>query len=106
MRSLTIPWLGRSSSNWADERRRSRMADMVLDFRVRCSKPVLAAWPLMFDAARDRFRARSTHVLPEYSRGVKVVGRLADYAEAIRGPCDAYPGRNRCPPLRSSFRRL
>lgn len=64
------------------------MADMVADFRARSSKPVLVAWPLMLDAARDRFRASSMHVLPEYSRGVKVIGRLADYAEATSAPRD------------------
>ena len=49
-------------------------------------KPVLVAWPLMVDAARESFLADKVHVFPEYSRGVRTLGRLASHAEAIEEP--------------------
>lgn len=59
---------------------------MVADFRDRCSKPVVAAWPLAIDAARERGQALGVHLLPEYARAVRAISHLADYAEAIAWP--------------------
>ncbi len=61
-----------------------QMAQMVAAFRARCPKPVVAAWPLMVEAAGDYLRSQSMHVFPEYSRAVRAIGRLAGYAEALR----------------------
>ena len=70
------------------------IAERVAAFRARCPKPALAAWPLAIESAREALRAQSMHVFPEYSRGVRVMGRLADYAEAIQAshqaPAPAY----------------
>jgi acyl-CoA synthetase (NDP forming) len=63
-----------------------KMAEMVAAFRVRCPNPVLAAWPLMIDAARDSFRANRMHIFSEYARGVRAMAHLCDYAEALRSP--------------------
>jgi acyl-CoA synthetase (NDP forming) len=60
------------------------IAETVAAFRARSPKPALAAWPLAIESAREALRAQSMHVFPEYSRGVRVMGRLADYAEAIQ----------------------
>jgi acetate---CoA ligase (ADP-forming) len=67
------------------------MAQMVADFRKRSPKPVVAAWPLVVAAARRRLREESVHIFPEYSRAVRTMGRLADYAEALDAPRDAPP---------------
>ena len=67
----------------------AELAETISAFRDRCPKPVLAAWPLALDAARQAFRAASMHVFPEYSRGVRVIGRLAAYAEDLAAPREA-----------------
>jgi acyl-CoA synthetase (NDP forming) len=59
------------------------IAETAAAFRARCPKPALAAWPLAIESAREALRAHSMHIFPEYSRGVRVMGRLADYAEAL-----------------------
>jgi acetate---CoA ligase (ADP-forming) len=64
------------------------MARMVAAFRERCAKPVVAAWPLMIEAARASLQADGVHVFPEYSRAVRTMGRLASYAEALEAPRD------------------
>ena len=61
------------------------MAEMVAAFRARCPKPVLAAWPLMIGAARDSFRSAVPHIFSEYARGVRAMGHLCVYAEALAG---------------------
>ena len=61
----------------------AELAETIVAFRARCPKPTLAAWPLAIDAARDAFRAGSMHVFPEYSRGVRTIGRLAAYFEDL-----------------------
>jgi acyl-CoA synthetase (NDP forming) len=43
----------------------------------------------MIEAARDNLQAQSMHIFPEYSRGVRAMGRLAGYAEALRAPRSA-----------------
>jgi acetate---CoA ligase (ADP-forming) len=58
------------------------MTHMVAAFRTRCAKPVVAAWPLMIEAAGNSLHADGVHVFPEYSRAVRTMGRLADYADA------------------------
>jgi len=62
------------------------MSRMVAAFRARCSKPVIAAWPLMIEAAGQSLRADGVHVFPEYSRAVRTMGRLMAYAEALERP--------------------
>jgi acyl-CoA synthetase (NDP forming) len=62
------------------------MARMVAAFRDRCVKPVIAAWPLAIEVARTSLQADSVHVFPEYSRAVRAMGRLADYAQALAEP--------------------
>jgi acyl-CoA synthetase (NDP forming) len=62
------------------------LAESIAAFRNRCPKPVLAAWPLALDAAREAFRSASMHVYPEYSRGIRAIGRLATYAEDLVAP--------------------
>jgi acyl-CoA synthetase (NDP forming) len=62
------------------------MARMVGAFRTRCSKPVIAAWPLMIEAAGQSLSADGVHVFPEYSRAVRTMGRLVAYAEALETP--------------------
>jgi acyl-CoA synthetase (NDP forming) len=62
------------------------MARMVADFRARCAKPVVAAWPLAIAEARASLQADGVHVFPEYSRAVRTMGRLALYAEALAAP--------------------
>ena len=69
----------------------AELAETISAFRVRCPKPTLAAWPLALDSARQAFRAASMHVFPEYSRGVRVMGRLAAYAEDLAAPREAPP---------------
>ena len=64
------------------------MAKMVAAFRDRCPKPVVAAWPLAIEAALASLRADRTHVFPEYSRAVRTLGRLADYADTLAAPRD------------------
>jgi acyl-CoA synthetase (NDP forming) len=64
----------------------AEMAQMVADFRDRCGKPVVAAWPLAIDAARERGRALGLHLFPEYARAVEAISRLADYAESLQAP--------------------
>ena len=59
------------------------IAETAAAFRARCRKPAVAAWPLAIELAREALRAHSMHVFPEYSRGVRVMSRLADYAEAL-----------------------
>ncbi len=59
------------------------MARMVAAFRQRCGKPVLVAWPLALEEARASLRQDGVHIFPEYSRAVRVMGRLANYAEAL-----------------------
>ncbi|MBV9785451.1 MAG: acetate--CoA ligase family protein [Acidisphaera sp.] len=59
------------------------MAQAVVDFRARCPKPVVAAWPLAIDAAQERAQAGSLYLLSEYGRAVGVIARLAEYAEAL-----------------------
>ncbi len=61
----------------------AELAETIVAFRARCPKPALAAWPLAIDAARDTFRAGSMHLFPEYSRGVRTIGRLAAYVEDL-----------------------
>ena len=61
----------------------AELAELIAAFRDRCPKPVLAAWPLALDAAREAFRSASMHVYPEYSRGIRTIGRLATYAEDL-----------------------
>ena len=61
----------------------AELAESIAAFRDRCPKPVLAAWPLALDAAREAFRSASMHVYPEYSRGIRAIGRLATYAEDL-----------------------
>ena len=61
----------------------AELAETIVAFRARCPKPTLAAWPLAIDAARDVFRAASMHLFPEYSRGVRTIGRLAAYFEDL-----------------------
>jgi len=67
------------------------MARMVATFRDRCVKPVIAAWPLPIEAARTSLHADGVHVFPEYSRAVRTMGRLADYAAALTAPRDILP---------------
>ena len=67
------------------------MATMVAEFRDRCPKPVVVAWPLAVPAALGRLRTDGVHVFPEYSRAVRTLGRLADYTDAIEVPRDAIP---------------
>jgi acetate---CoA ligase (ADP-forming) len=67
------------------------MARMVATFRDRCAKPVIAAWPLAIEAARTSLHADGVHVFPEYSRAVRTMGRLADYAQALTAPRDIVP---------------
>jgi len=74
------------------------MARMVADFRTRCAKPVVAAWPLAIAAARASLQADGVHVFPEYSRAVRTMGRLASYAEALAVPRDTVA------PLRFNWR--
>jgi len=62
------------------------MAKMVASFRERCLKPVLTAWPLVIPSALASLRADGVHVFPEYSRAVRTMGRLADYADAMTAP--------------------
>src|SRR4051794_23828843 len=62
------------------------MARMVTDFRARCPKPVVVAWPLAIAAARASLEADGVHVFPEYSRAVRTMGRLASYAVALAAP--------------------
>jgi acetate---CoA ligase (ADP-forming) len=57
------------------------MAEMVAAFRERCPKPVLVAWPLAIEAARQSLRTNGVHVFPEYSRAVRSLGRLAAVQE-------------------------
>jgi acetate---CoA ligase (ADP-forming) len=59
------------------------VAETAAAFRARCPKPALAAWPLAMESAREALRTHCMHIFPEYSRGVRVMGRLADYAEAL-----------------------
>ena len=61
----------------------AELAETIVAFREHCPKPALAAWPLAIDAARDAFRAGSMHLFPEYSRGVRTIGRLAAYVEDL-----------------------
>jgi acyl-CoA synthetase (NDP forming) len=61
----------------------AELAETILEFRARCPKPALAAWPLTIDAAREVLRAGSMHLFPEYSRGVRTIGRLAAYSEDL-----------------------
>jgi acyl-CoA synthetase (NDP forming) len=61
----------------------AELAETIVAFRTRCPKPALVAWPLAIDAARDAFRAGSMHLFPEYSRGVRTIGRLAAYFEDL-----------------------
>jgi acetate---CoA ligase (ADP-forming) len=49
-------------------------------------KPVIAAWPLAIEVARTSLHADGVHVFPEYSRAVRTMGRLADYAQALAEP--------------------
>jgi acetyltransferase len=69
----------------------AELAETIIEFRARCPKPALAAWPLAIDAARDAFRAGAMHLFPEYSRGVRVIGRLAAYSEDLASPCERPP---------------
>jgi acyl-CoA synthetase (NDP forming) len=70
------------------------MARMVAAFRVRCAKPVIAAWPLVIEAARASLHADGVHVFPEYSRAVRTMGRVVNYAEALAAARDAIPRDN------------
>lgn len=71
------------------------MAQMVAEFRARCAKPVVVAWPLMIRAAGEALHAAGVHVFPEYSRAVRTMGRLASWAEALAAPQDeAIPALN------------
>jgi acyl-CoA synthetase (NDP forming) len=67
------------------------MAHMVAAFRARCAKPVIAAWPLAIEAARASLHGDGVHVFPEYSRAVRAMGRIANYAEALAAPRDTVP---------------
>jgi acyl-CoA synthetase (NDP forming) len=67
------------------------MARMVATFRDRCAKPVIAAWPLAIAAARASLHADGVHIFPEYSRAVRTMGRVADYAAALTAPRDIVP---------------
>jgi acyl-CoA synthetase (NDP forming) len=68
-----------------------KMAHMVAAFRTRCGKPVIAAWPLAIEAARASLHADGVHLFPEYSRAVRTMGRIANYADALAAPRDAVP---------------
>lgn len=61
----------------------AELAESITAFRDRCPKPVLAAWPLALDAARDVFRSASMHLYQEYSRGIRAIGRLTTYADDL-----------------------
>ena len=61
----------------------AELAESIAAFRDRCPKPVVAAWPLALDAAREAFRSASMHLYPEYSRGIRAIGRLAAYEEDL-----------------------
>jgi acyl-CoA synthetase (NDP forming) len=67
------------------------MAQMVSAFRTRCTKPVIAAWPLAIEVARASLHADGVHIFPEYSRAVRTMGRVADYADALAAPRDDVP---------------
>ena len=66
----------------------TELAETIVAFRARCSKPAFAAWPLAIEAARDAFRASSMHLFPEYSRAVRTIGRLATYFEDLASVCE------------------
>jgi acetate---CoA ligase (ADP-forming) len=59
----------------------AELAESIVAFRDRCPKPVFAAWPLALDSAREVFRSGLMHLYPEYSRGIRAIGRLTTYAE-------------------------
>jgi acyl-CoA synthetase (NDP forming) len=61
----------------------AELAETIVAFRARCPKPALVAWPLAIEAARDAFRVGSMHLFPEYSRGVRTIGRLAAYSQDL-----------------------
>jgi acetate---CoA ligase (ADP-forming) len=61
----------------------AEMARIVADFSSRSIKPVVAAWPLAIETALSSLRAAGVHSFPEYSRAVRTMGRLADYADAL-----------------------
>jgi acyl-CoA synthetase (NDP forming) len=58
------------------------LADIVGAFRARTEGAVIAAWPLASEAVRAHLLSLGLHAFPEYSRAVRVLGRLAAYAEA------------------------
>jgi acetate---CoA ligase (ADP-forming) len=65
------------------------LARIVTEFRARCPKPVLVAWPLATETALVPLRDASVHVFPEASRAIRTLGRLAAYAEALTAPPSA-----------------
>jgi acetate---CoA ligase (ADP-forming) len=67
----------------------AELAASIAAFRDRCPKPVLASWPLALSEARQVFQAASMHVHPEYSRGVRAIGRLVAYAEDLAAASEA-----------------
>ena len=67
------------------------IAETAAAFCARCPTPALAAWPLAIKSAREALPAHSMHIFPEYSRGIRVMGRLADYAEALLARREAPP---------------
>jgi acetate---CoA ligase (ADP-forming) len=67
------------------------MARMVAAFRNRCPKPVLVAWPLAIEPALISLRADGVHVFPEYSRAVRAMARITDYADALAHAREVVP---------------
>jgi acyl-CoA synthetase (NDP forming) len=59
------------------------MAGIVVDFRRRSSKAVLAAWPLITQAALAPLRAGAVHVFPEGSRALRTIAGLIEYTDAL-----------------------
>ena len=57
------------------------LADIIGALQARIQAPVIVAWPLASQAVRDRLLSHGLHAFGEYSRAVRVLGRLATYAE-------------------------
>ena len=64
---------------------------MVAAFRERCPKPILVAWPLAIPAASASLQASGVHIFPEYSRAVRTMARIADYADCRTAPREPAP---------------
>lgn len=59
------------------------MAGIVIDFRRRSEKAVLAAWTLIVEKAQEPLREASVYVYPEGSRAIRTIASLVDYAAAL-----------------------